>query len=379
MVWWIARSGRSGTLDNMDQPQGQPLHNASPKGRWVVAALLVSGVVAGAITVSYWRSQARWMDRPSQDTSPDAAGAAPWDEQQAKTQLESVQQQFNQIAADHRQAQPVLQEAKRLVERYPQYAPTRTLLGQILLYDEQFDQAYDQFLLSLDLDGQQPEVQLLAGTLAFKLDRVDRATHHYLMAVGLDTANPRYRLHLAQAYLKQRQDQLARDALLEALRIDSSLHEAYAMLSDMYAKQNRLSLALPQIQAAIDQAPASQRSQQTMYVCRKAQLLRRANRADEALLTLQGLDTHQQRQIQVMQEVALCWSALGQPDQAAVVFEQAMADDPTQWSWVAHAAHWRFKAGQPDAARRHLATLQRINPRAPMIPELEASLAEHQE
>jgi tetratricopeptide (TPR) repeat protein len=122
------------------------------------------------------------------------------------------------------------------------------------LQSEQFKPAYEQLSRSLDLDRQQPEVQLLAGTVAMQLGNTEQAAQHYSMATGLSPREPRYLVHLALAYLKLGQTDRARDTFLGAIRVDSSCHAAFKGLADLYAQQNKLDLALGQIQNAIDAA-----------------------------------------------------------------------------------------------------------------------------
>jgi len=379
---WIATRARSGTLFDMPPANTNqtPPAAATPaghrRGTWVAAGLVLLGTTAAIITVSYWTAQGRWLRGQTQakQTHRAAAGPAKWDANAADAELDELKQVFEQIAADNQPIGALTQATLRVVERYPMYAPTHTFFGQVWLYQEQLEKAYEQFELSLDLDGQQPETHLLAGTIAYKLGRPDHAIGHYSKAVGLEPSNPRYRLHLAQGYVSQHRNQEARDVLLEALQIDSRLHEAYAALSHLYAQQNKPILALSQIQKAIDHTPASQRAQQVLYIRRKSRLLLRDNQPESSLMTLQNLNPSEQSDPRVLEEMAICWSMLGQLDQAAVVFEKAMVANPTQWTLVANAARWRIKAGDQAAARQHLQRLRQIQPRAQVIEHLEAQL-----
>ncbi len=333
--------------------------------------MLLLGAVAGTASVSYWGLQGKWMRErdAEQDAGPDV-----WDEPAARVELQQLQEQFNQLASKKGQTDHLITEIQRFVERYPKYAQGRILLAQAMIHDEQYEQAYEQFNLSLELDGQQPEVQLLAGTLAYKLDRLNDAVRHYSMAVGLAPANPRYRLHLAQVYLRQRQDEQARNELLAALRADSSMHEAYAALAQLYAQQNKITLALAQTQKAVEHTPVSEPAKRVQYLRHQTKLLLRDNRPQEALLTLESLTPDQRAQPQVMADMATCWSMLDQPDRAAQLYEQAAAANPTRWRLVAMATSWRLKANDVEAARAHLATLTRLRPQAPEVQELRAVL-----
>lgn len=365
-------------MDSTPQPPGSdkqhdtpPGRAGSPRGAWVVAVMLLLGAVAGTASVSYWGLQGKWMRErdAEQDAGPDV-----WDEPAARVELQQLQEQFNQLASKKGQTDHLITEIQRFVERYPKYAQGRILLAQAMIHDEQYEQAYEQFNLSLELDGQQPEVQLLAGTLAYKLDRLNDAVRHYSMAVGLAPANPRYRLHLAQVYLRQRQDEQARNELLAALRADSSMHEAYAALAQLYAQQNKITLALAQTQKAVEHTPVSEPAKRVQYLRHQTKLLLRDNRPQEALLTLESLTPDQRAQPQVMADMATCWSMLDQPDRAAQLYEQAAAANPTRWRLVAMATSWRLKANDVEAARAHLATLTRLRPQAPEVQELRAVL-----
>ncbi len=374
----LAATGRSDTLDAMATTQNRSSQGRGShalrrgRGNWVVLSLLVIGIIAGMAAVRYWNMQARFLKQPQEPA--EGAGAAVWDEQVAGGELATLGEQFNELAGDGGDAQAIVKQAWRLVERYPKFAAARTLLGQILLYQDRFGEALEQFELSLGLNARQPEVHLLAGTLAGKLGDFNKATHHYSMAVGLDAHEPRYKLHLAQAYVTAHRQDEARDLLLEALRLDSSLHQGYALLADIYAQQNRLTLALPQIQKAIDQTPVSQRGTQVVYIRRKAALLRRDNRPQQALLVLDALSPSEQLDPGVMHEMAVCWSILGKPGQAAELYERVLAKAPTRWELAAEAAKWRIKAGDVDAARRLVDHARNVNPRAAVIQELEQEL-----
>jgi len=344
-------------------------------GAWVVVALVFLGIAAAVGARKYWVMQGKSLEAKNEGADREA-GARLWDEEAANAELDELQARFTQVVGDGLDSSTILSDAQRLVERYPKYAAGRTLLAQAFMYRDQIEQGYDQLKLSLELDQQQAEVHLLAGTLALKLGRVEQAHRHYLAAVGLDVGNVRYRLHLAQTYLKLDQSDQARGALLEAIKIDSASHEAYFLLAEMYAQQNKLSLALPQLDRAIQHTPISERDRVVLYTRRKAKLLVRDQRVQEALLSLQNLRPQEQDDPLVMHEMAIYWSMLGRPGEAAELYEQALARHPTQGELAGGAAHWRWVAGDRQAAIKHLEMLRRINPRSELIAQLEAKLGQ---
>jgi tetratricopeptide (TPR) repeat protein len=337
----------------------------------VVLFLIAIGLIAATLAVIYWRSVARAV----QDGISERSSAQPaWNEKTAEKELTALQEHFNQTAVDKGDPQADLAAANQLVERYPRYASAHTLLAQVLMYQGQLAPAYDQLILSLGLDPNQAEVSLLAGTLANELGRVDEAVHQYSTAVGLNPTHAVYRLHLAQGYWKQNKIDKARGTILEALKIDSSLHEGYAMLCEVYAQQNKLSLALSEIDKAIAFLPAQDRRDRVAYTRRKSQLIRRDNKPDEALLTLRTLTPIEQMDPAVLDDMAVCWSMLGQPEKSAGLFEDALVLSPTQWPFAVSAARWRLKSGDLAAAERLLAGARRINPGAPQIAQLEEEI-----
>lgn len=334
--------------------------------------LLIAGVAAAVIAVAY----RAWNQRPGQEPAPNAAQLSIQTDHRDRgdAQLQQLQEMLAQAQADGARFAPIVNAAHQLVERYPDNPAGHLFLAQLLLMEQQPQQAYEHLCQSLKLDPAQPEVELLAGTTALSLDLVDQAGHHYAQAVGLDPSNPKYRLHLAQVYIRQGKYQLARKDLLGVIRRDSSQHAAYACLADLYARQNKLALALTQIEKAIQQTPTTERDKVIDYLLIKSQLLRRDNHPDDALLLLGQLTPKEQSKPQVIEAKALCWAMLGQPAKAAELYEQALLEQPANATFAAAAARWRIKAGDRSAAAGHLNTVRKINPRAPEIPELEQDL-----
>ncbi len=361
-------------MNPTDGSDSTPSHpKVHQPGTWVVVFLLAAGCLAGLIAVSYWRS--RVVATEANNVSTGDPVSSRWDPAQARQELEPLQQRFaGAVEARAKGLKPIIDALEEFLTRYPRYAPGHTLMGQVLLKNGQSGPAIEHLTLSLELDGQQPEVHILAGTVEYQNRRFDRAQHHYSMAVGLAPSQLRYRLHLAQAQIRLKQYDEARRGLLEALRIDSSSHEAYATLADLYATQNKLTLALSMIHKALENTPVAQRDRRVTYTLRQAQLLRRDNQPQEALLALQSLNAIEQDTEPVLENTALCWAMMDRPEEAAAVYERALASDPTAWRHAAAAARWRIQAGQKQAAHAHLETLRKINPRADQLEELKELL-----
>jgi len=341
------------------------------RGRVVVVVVALTGLAAGLVSLSYWHYYERELEAAMVK---DPAGSVTWDQATADRELEDLQRRA-QAALENDRAQDVRREVERFVERYPRYAAGYTLLAQVRLGEQRQDEAYEQFKISLELDPAQADVHLLAGTLCMQLKRPDAAERHYRQAVGLDPANVQLRLHLAQCYIEQQRFDDARRDLLRLLAADSSLHSAAGMLADMAMMQDKRTLAMNYINRAIENTPISQRDRRVIYIRRKARILRRQNRPDEALQTLEGkLSALERRDPEVVEEMALCWSAQGQFEPAAMLFEAALEEAPTDWRLAAGAARWWIKAGQIAKAELNLTRIRQIDPRQPVLTELEETL-----
>jgi tetratricopeptide (TPR) repeat protein len=279
-------------------------------------------------------------------------------------------------AIRHERVEALLPKLRALAREHPDQPAARNLLGKGLLAVRQHEPAYEQFSASLEVDPDQPEIQLLAGTLAMQTDRPVDAGRHYNEAVRLDPDNTSYQMHLVQAYLAQQRYDQARDLLLKLLRQDSTSPEAYAGLADVYARQNKLELALTHMDRALEYAADALPGKRHAYLRKKAALLRRDNRPEEALLVLRQLPAAERARPEVLEELAVTHMMLGQPRDAAALYERAFAVTPTDWRLAAGAARWYLKAGDLDAAGRFVDHVQRINPRAPVLDRLRAELDE---
>ena len=339
----------------------EPRHRGGRAAVWIVLVLVVIGIVAALFLIG-----TEFAPAPAEPREPDLTEAA--------AELDALQQRFSGAIQRRRSIEPMLDDARELVDRYPAFAPARVSLGQMLIASGKSEAAYEQLVAALDLDPNQAELEDLAGGVALGLDRPEEAQRHYEQAVSLEQDNPRYRLHLAVALLRQNRYDKARNTLLEALRLDASLHEAHAMLADVFAAQNKLGPAMDQLNRALELASEGQAKHREAYLRKLATLLRRDNRAAESLDVLRRLPPRRWIDRQVSEEMAQSWMMLGRPGDAAHHYEQVLFVAPgTDWA-AERAAYYRLKAGQTEEARENLKILKQINPRAPQITELEAAL-----
>lgn len=336
---------------------------ASTRGRWVVIALIVLGLIAAAFAATYWRGV---LDRTAQNIK---AKDVSW-KKQAREELATLQDIYTNRRQEGSVA-PMIDAARELVARYPKLDGAHVLLGQMLLDAGKYKQGLKHLQDGLALNDRQSEVHLLAGNTALMIDDVSAAERHISKAIGLDQTNGKLRLHMAQIHLRRREHDEARMSLLEALKLDSSLHEAYSGLSDLYARKNKLDLALQQINKAIDRCPEVDRRDWAVYIRKKARLLRRANKGADALRVLEALSARERIDPDVMHEAALCHAMLGKPDQAAKLYEQALFVLPLDVRLLEGAVRWHHKAGHAETAQRHLRSLRKVDPDLKVIEELE--------
>lgn len=336
---------------------------------WVVVALVA---VAAAIAAGLWLRGGGAGDEP-------AAKAKPaFDEARAMAELDRLQQLLARAAEEKRDAAPLVAEAGRLADRYPDWAPARLAYGKFLLFVHREEESLKQLERALELNPADADTHRLAGSVAMKLDRPIDAQRHFAQAVGLEPRNASGRVLLATSLARQDRVDDARKLLLEALKLDSSLHQAHFVLAELYIQQNKTNLALDQVNRALellgDDPPT-----RSAYLRKKAAYLRRANRPEEALAVLRELKPEKLVEPDASEELAQTFMMMGQPEAAARHYEQVLFLNPiAEWAAVA-AAEYRLKAGQPDKAREHVDTLRRINPRSPRLAELERAIRGEQQ
>ena len=347
--------------------QPRPVQSARESGSatpWIIVVVLL---LVGLLAVSLW-SPDRSVRVVGGDEASDPSMIAM---QAVAEEVGEIGDLFGQVMDNGRDAQPLLDRIDAVLEEHPALAEAHTLRGQMLMYAGRPDESIQAFERSLELDERQPEVLMLAGTLAGKMQRYEDAKRHFEEALTIEPDNGRYAISLATAQIRLGQDDEAVQTLLAALRKDSKLHSAYMVLSDIYAKQNKLEIALSQIERALEYVPDDKQTLKVTYALRRAALLRRDNQPGESLAVLTMLGGDAVYQPNVMRDIATSWVMLGKTAMAAEHYEQALARDPSNDLAAAEAAKLRIKAGDIDQAKKHLQTLRRINPRSEAILEID--------
>ncbi len=337
--------------------------------RVTIAAVILAGSVAAFAAWVTLRPGAGTGDETP--AAPSARAAA--DPERAQRELELLQEKLAAAIKNKRNPSAVLEEGRALVARHPDLPAAHVTLAQVLSVSGLHDEAYTHYARALEIDPRQPEVHDLAASLAMTRQRYDEAQRHYAEAAALAPRNPKYRLHLAVAQLRADRYDEARSNLLRVIQLDSTSHAAYGVLADLYAEQNKIEPALNAINRALELV-LDQEAFRESYLRKKAALLRRGNRPGEAIAVLRQLPPKRWVEPGIIDEFAQTYVMLDRPEKAAEHYEAVLPIDPLA-DWAAErAAHYYLRAGEKERARAALASLRRINPRAPQIPELEAAM-----
>lgn len=333
-------------------------------------------LVAVAVVLALLGAMALWGPGRggSEPAGPDPARAATGGTATLDAELADLGDMFALAMDNQREAQPLIDRIDRFLADHPDIADAHTLRGQALIYAGRPEEALASLERSLELKPRQAEVRVLAGATAMNLQRYEEAARHYEAAVSIEPGKGVNAVYLANVQQRVGRDDEAVTTLLTALRRDTTLHSAYALLSDIYAKQNKVAMAMDQIDRALETAPEKNTHARTAYTVKRAALLRRDNRPAEAIAALEALPPDARLRPEVLRDTATGWAMLGKPAMAAERYERVLTVDPGNDLAAAEAARWWIKADNPDAARRNLQALRRINPRHEAVNELEAEL-----
>ncbi len=347
----------------MTSPRPTSLRN----GQWAVLVLLAMGIVAASCAVLYWH-----RDNPNFLSPSDSA--TPITLEQIAAQLEPLSQRYVQEHKEEDLTQ-LIEGIATFLKQHATYPPGYVLMGQVLFEQGQKAKALAYLAEGLRLKPDQPEVLLMAGTFALMLDKPANAQTYFQQAIDLKPTHAPYYLHLGQSLFAQQKWDASAKAFEQAVHLDSALHVGYNSLADIHAKKKDWATALQWIGKAIEQVPLGKRPQHVVYLQKQASLLQKSGQTKQALMVLQKLTDTEQAQTNVMTQMAQYWASLGQPRQAAMLYENYLKITPKVSTLAAKAAHWRIAAGDLAKAQQHLMHLKLLDSRLPIIQELEQALA----
>jgi len=338
-----------------------------PTGSWVVVAMIALGIAAGTVAFIYWTKYVTVGEK-------DKSRPAVFDPEVANKELAQLDDDLAE-AKRVRRFNAVLDKAKAFIARYPKYPPAYTLLAKVYIEMYEWPRAYDELQKSLALASNQPMVHHLAGTMQYEMRDFEKAEEHYRAAHVLNPNDPLHIVYIAQVCIRTNRMEEASLKLLEAIALDSRSHEAYATMSDLFMKQNDTTRALQNIEKALDFAATNERAVVVPYILKKAAILRRDDPAAAMQLLENDLQDSEMIDPFVAPDIALTWAALGHPEKAAEFYDKATAANPTEWVLIRGAAEWSVKANDLPAAKRHLRTLEKLDPHLPAIKEVREMIA----
>ena len=317
------------------------------KAFWV-ALVVASSLGAAGI------GAAAWMRAPH--TEPADGGPAPG------KRLAELQKRFLEISKRDGDTAGIRRNVAAFVDRHPGHAGGHKLLGQIWLRAGKRGRAYRRLARSLELEPDQPETALLAGSIAYGRRNYETAARHYRTAVSHAKRNARAWQHLARAKLRLGDLAAAEASLNRALSLDSSAWKAYVTLAKVAERRSRPGRAVRRLRQALERLPVSEEDKRLELITRQARLLRADGRPSEALQVLESAPATARGELRLLSAVARSWAALGRPARAAERYERAFAESPERPELLVRAAKWRARAGDRDRARSHLSAARGLAP-----------------
>ncbi len=351
-----------------DEPQlTQPPNRTTINGKWFVIILLIAcTALAGYVT---WRIvESRRPPAPENITG--SNGLTPNQEKE----LAKIQDGFAETVRKGLPQDRVIAATLDLLDRAPNSADARLLLGQAYLKNNKPDLAYQQLNLALKLEPNLLEARLLAGTLAIGMDKKDEADAHYKHALQIAPTNERARLHMAQNALATGNTDEALALSRDAVEFNPLSHQAQAMYSESLHKKGNLEDALRAITRAIELAPEKDRDQTIIYIRKQAAILRAMNKPQDALASLRKLTPKERGELGPLEDSALCLELMGQTNEAALLCNEMTKNTPDDWRYAALSAKWWVKAGDAAEARKQLKVVEAFQPSSPLVKQLAADI-----
>ena len=298
----------------------------------VVVALLAAGLVGLAVT--------RAIRGGPGSSGPETGAPAVASEQDIARLLESVQVYVR--SGERGKAHAILESA---VGQYPDDQDLRLAYGQLLMQDERWEEAFEQYdaaALSGPISAQE---HFTAGTLASTVGRYEDAARHYDMAQRTDPSNADYPLYLAQTQLKLGLKSEAMASLVRASVLDEGNALIWGSMASVELSENKVNLALQHIARAREIEPDSRD-----WRLIQAKAMKRAGRAEDAIGVLLGLGESLMTDDEALRTMSACHGMLGEPEEALALYEQAIEAREGSGELVYEAAVWAERAERLERA-----------------------------
>lgn len=213
---------------------------------------------------------------------------------------------------------------------------------------EVFVEAYGHYALAVECAPGLSGLQQSAGEIAHHAEMPAVAMSHYLAASALDPENPKPPLYIAQLMVADGDPEGARHWIETVLQIDPSQQHALATLSVIEMESDRWSQAFE----AIARARAANPHAVEIRVV-EARLHRRNGNSNRALELLSSLSDAEQAHETVTSELAMNWTLIGRPEQAAAAWIHclgAQSQPAAAGRMAINAAEAWIAAGSMDEA-----------------------------
>ncbi|MFW5653073.1 MAG: tetratricopeptide repeat protein, partial [Planctomycetota bacterium] len=254
---------------------------------------------------------------------------------------------------------------KALIERDPDDLEVLDRMTEVLLSEERHEEALRVLERIVELDPENAPARFRAGLVANMENEVERSIEHFRQASLIDRGNPQYPLYLAQMYIKQHELGEAKTRLLQAIALDPMLDKAWGTLTQIALMENNPEMAQQYVDRARQLKPGF-----LLWKIEEAKIKRRLNEPQTALELLQALPLSERQHPLVVEQVALCWAMMNEPEKAAEVHVELLNRDPSQWTSAVAASRYFLVAGDEQQATRWLHFAQRTAPDEPEVRSL---------
>ncbi len=265
-------------------------------------------------------------------------------------------------------------DVEAFVTQHQDFAPAYLLLGQVHFAigetghrrtkEEHYPQAMQAWEKSLELQPEQPNLLLLAGDLALKLDQPVKAWQWFHQLQQLKPTDPTGEVRQAIALIYQGKADEAEQALQAIMQKNSGLHQVHFAWGLLHASRQDYAQALERIDSALDilrHQPQLDRDTEYKYLLRRVDILQKQNRhglvVNMFMDSIDGFSPLERERPEALAELAESVAAQGGPEAAAqLIYERRIGvpGNRDHWPLYEQAALWYLKAGNFDRVKELL-------------------------
>lgn len=298
----------------------------------IIVLLTASLVLAGLLA---WRWGV-WSPRAAQAQTPAKAPS----HRAVEAALDAAQQYVRQ--GQFGKAEAILRQG---VAEHPEDQDLRVALGEALMGQRRYADAYEQYEKALAIGPREAEIEFTAGTLAYQAGMPERSVEHYSMAQTADPSEPRYPLYLGQVQARLGQYESAKASLLRAAMLDDTNAFAWGTLADLALRENNIGIALQHIAKARHLQP-----NEAAWRLIEARAMKRKGEPEQALAVLLSMDPVKVREPATARLIAECYGMLGRAADAAAILADASDALPADGGLALEAAAAAERAGMKERA-----------------------------